>query len=601
MPEGTEKYYGYKPPKPFNWFEASEKGLEEVEEAIDSRVKERAENEKTRVSTQKTLSKIEKGKSQTYNEFTTESAFNTKERTYDMTQRLYNNEISSLEYRQYMGNIQQTWNDFSEISKNFNADLAIYADRQDNNTSSIVEGYNRDQFARTADWDKSKMIIDKNGTGYFSKINDNGEIVKGSVTSMGAINNLASQLHDRVDVASEVGRNSKLIGDFKSVVSKTQTTAGFDAWKTLGGYDDYLKGLKGRMLNDPNNAASVIGDNGEDSYKYFTYTQQEIDEGQHQGKDMAYGIKIVQDENGYNKAELTDDQMEIAGDVIENELKAQIGIEQTYKAPTGSSRSRFTAYQRGKREEQKDYALLVQSVVEGREDISQLKSDDMKSIGWDGDDIVVVYNTGKSKTISKKENDKTGENFMAELSDVGYGGRTLYDKGVKLLKVSDRKGVKGGDVKHRDPYKAKGKDGKSIMIGTNSKTIKIGKIDKTIYSGVKGNDTSSQEISINNMVNKGTFGYSEYNIDKKESDGGLAYEDARNFIIANIRTAGNTKVLTAHDVKISGRGKDAKATITIHGKSHTIGLGESKFIATIQELYDQGRENKEKNDGNARK
>ena len=252
--EENKSYYGYKPPaKAFNWYEASEKAVGGIEKVIKSRVDERAKNEEYLASVNQALLKVESGSNNNYQDVLTKGAFTSKQRVYDMSQLLYSNQINSLDFRKYTTNIQQSWDNMAEISKNFNADLAIYSDREQAEggpKGSGFEAFNAQKFAGNAQWNDAEMIWDKNGNGYLAQT-ENGKIKDGSAESLFSINNLGAQLHDRVDVAARVNKNAKLIGDFQAKKSGTLTTAGLKAWelKDLQGYKDYLANLQGTMLS----------------------------------------------------------------------------------------------------------------------------------------------------------------------------------------------------------------------------------------------------------------------------------------------------------------------------------------------------------------
>lgn len=203
-----QEYYGYKPPKPFDWVTASQAGLKQVQGVIAGREKERAENEKTRRETSKTLERLEQGQNKDFNEIITDGSFASKDYAYDLTQRLYSNEISSKEYRQAMNNLQDGWNNFSDISKGFNEKLQLFADREQHD-ASIVENGNAKNFALMADFKRKKIEIGPNGKVYWSMLDENGKVIPGATQSMTALNTTPQQLHDRVNVSEEVNKHTR--------------------------------------------------------------------------------------------------------------------------------------------------------------------------------------------------------------------------------------------------------------------------------------------------------------------------------------------------------------------------------------------------------
>jgi len=345
-----KEYYGYKPPKPFDWVTASEKALGQIEGVIEGRVKERADNETTRRETSKTLERLEQGQNKDFNEVVTDGSFMSKDWAYDLTQKLYNNEINSKEYRLAMNNLQDGWTNFSDISKGFNEKLQLF----DESDGSIVQSAAEKEFADMANFRQKKIEIGPNGKVYWAMLDDNGKVIPGKTQSMTAINKTPQQLHERVHLTKEVSEYDKELGEFKKIktASGAYKEGGVLAMEqfnevmgsNISNWQNWVNSVTAQMLDDPNQAASVLGDNstyGDDYQTYFTYDEDDLvdpsDLTQGFKSDSEYAdedplsvtaIKLIRDGNGQYKAELTDDQMKQARIVVENEMRSQVGIEQ---------------------------------------------------------------------------------------------------------------------------------------------------------------------------------------------------------------------------------------------------------------------------------
>ena len=426
----TQKaYYGYTPPKPFDWVTASEKALGQVEGVIEVRVKERADNEKTRRETSKTLERLEQGQNKEFNELVADGSFVSKDYMYDLTQKLYNNEINSKEYRMATNNLQDGWNNFSDISKGFNEKLQLFADREQEGISSIVEGGNVKNFSLVANFENKKIEIGPNGKVYWAMLDENGKVIPGRTQSMTALNTTPQQLHDKVNVSERVGEYTALIGTFKEAIraGKVQDTTGVVAmedFEGLNGYSEYenmVMNIQGQILGGPggmDNAASVLGDNslGGNNQTYFTYQEDEVEvvngnrvfkaTSEHAGKPIELGIKLVKNPNGVLTSELTDEQMEIAKDIIENTARQQIGLEQK-SIPFFQSKAGDAKYALAKKSAATNYHASVGastlndlSKIEGQSPTAERV---IKNVRWDGGNLVYdIYNPKKDETSRRK-------------------------------------------------------------------------------------------------------------------------------------------------------------------------------------------------------
>ena len=472
-----QEYYGYKPPKPFDWVAASQAGLKQVEGVIAGRVKERADNEKTRRETSKTLERLEQGQNKEYNEIVGDGSFVSKDWAYDLTQKLYNNEINSKEYRLAMNNLQDGWTNFSDVSKGFNEKLQLFADREQEDISSIVEGGNAKNFSLVANFKNKKIEIGPNGKVYWAMLDENGKVIPGKTQSMTALNTTPQQLHDKVNVSERVGEYTELIGTFKEAIraGKVQDTTGIIAmedFEGLNGYSEYenmVMNIQGQILGGPggmDNAASVLGDNslGGNNQTYFTYQEDEIETdaggnrvfkatSEHAGKPIELGIKLVKNPNGVLTSELTDDQMEIAKDIIENTARQQIGLEQK-SIPFFQSKAGDAKYDIVKKAAAANYHAAVGAAT--LNDLSRIEGQaptaerTIQNVRWDGGNLVYdIYNPKKNETIRRKTLKLEGLDQEAQVFKV-FGlitglTDTKLDQEYDLAKTS-LKGSKKTDV-----------------------------------------------------------------------------------------------------------------------------------------------------------
>ena len=619
-----EEYYGYKAPKPFDWVTASQKGLAQVQGAITKREKERADNETTRRETSKTLERLEQGRNRDYNEVVTDGSFVSKDWVYDLTQKLYNNEINSKEYRMAMNNVQDGWDNFSDISKTFNEKLELFAESD----GSIVEGAAAKEFGDMGNFHKKKIEIGPDGKVYWAMLDDKGDVIPGKTQSMTSINKTPQQLHERVHLTKEIGEYEKEVGTWKTLgqepgVYKIEGSIAMEAlWETAGpdgknNWDNWVSSVTAQMLDDPNKAASVLGDNstyGDDLQTYFAYDEADLvdpndlskgfkEGSEYYGKDAESitAIKLIRDGNSQYEAQLTEDQMKQARHVIENEMRTQVGA---VKIPDPIFADRkLSDVERRRRESASNIYKNSMNFVSREVDIANFNdpASGITEAAWTTDGHIKFKKDGETVRI-ELASESLADRLTAAQQLAGYMKASEWDRNRDAFEAGKKRiGTKAyGDPTVDKPegvtskvYDLTTPSGKVITIDSNPLQVEIatgggGSAKKSIYE-VTGKTSREQEEFFVKAAEAGKWNKYFYgNNEAVLKGGGHSTEtrysnDLQKLVIAAIRNTADKKVLKDSDVTIKSTpgGKDVKVVVVINGKEEVFQLKDG----LLQDIY----------------
>ncbi len=547
------KQNSYSAAPQFNWAESMDRAYSGVQKVIEERKGQRARNRQINELGGRAIDK--KAKSSltnldSYNQKIIAAAFAAKNAKIKKYEGLLGGDFGSQEFVTYSNNLQDAWDNIYSFSKNYNTGLISLSESKN---GSIVQGFNALQYAEAANLIGKDIRFTDNGTGYWGDV------------PVGQLNNPQAMFHEKINLSTVIDERVGELGNFKMASEQKgiATEQGFTAFKQNDlDFNQYMESLYAELLTDPNNAASVLGDNGYYNGKpYFTYSADDLDASgnfkvgsEFEGKDIEGGILIKRSEDGMsNVAVLTPNQMADAKMLIDNQTARAMGMQFT---PEYTSSKRTTPpNELRKRNAAIENFKAVVAVLEG--DASRFNNPgagrtDAKFVGED----LVFKDNGVEKTVDleglsneEKENalysyypsgterdlpgvaearklyNRKGLTYTDEYGDVkgAFEAGSAYDltddkgKAVKLMampKVPQMKIVRQGKEKMEDllPTFASAGELQAYI------TERSGNVQKS-----KGNfDSYVQNLGLSKMVNyPGKYGRTIY-----ESDDKIGFKDA---------------------------------------------------------------------------
>jgi len=462
------KQNSYSAAPQFNWAESMNRAYSGVQKVIEERKGQRARNRQINELGGRAIDK--KAKSSltnldSYNQKITAAAFKAKNAKIKKYEGLLGGDFGSQEWVTYSNNLQDSWDHIASFSKNFNANLTKFAEDEN---GSIVQGFNALQYAGAANLIDKDISFTDNGTGYWGDV------------PAAQLNNPQAMFHAKINLSTVIDDRVGELGNFKMASEQKgiATEQGFTAFKQKDlDFNQYMESLYAELLTDPNNAASVLGDNGYYNGKpYFTYSEDDLDAsgkfevgGEFEGKDIEGGILIKRSEDGMsNVAVLTNNQMADAKMLIDNQTARAMGMQYT---PEYTSSQRTTPpNELRKRNAAIENFKAVVAVLEGDADKFNNPGAGITDAKFVGKDIVYKDN-GVEKTLtleglSNEEKENAIYSYLGSGTERDLPGvaeaRRLYNR--KGLTYTDEYGNVTGEFESGSAYDLTDDKGKAVQL-----------------------------------------------------------------------------------------------------------------------------------------
>jgi hypothetical protein len=462
------KQNSYSAAPQFNWAESMDRAYSGVQKVIEERKGQRARNRQINELGGRAIDK--KAKSSltnldSYNQKITAAAFKAKNAKIKKYEGLLGGDFGSQEWVTYSNNLQDSWDHIASFSKNFNANLTKFAEDEN---GSIVQGFNALQYAGAANLIDTDINFTDNGTGYWGDV------------PAAQLNNPQAMFHAKINLSTVIKDRVEELGGFKiaSERSGIATEQGFTAFKQNDlDFNQYMESLYAELLTDPNNAASVLGDNGYyNGEPYFTYSADDLDGdgnfkvgSEFEGKDIEGGILIKRSEDGMsNIAVLTDNQMADAKMLIDNQTARAMGMQFTPEY-TSSKRTTPPNELRKQNAAIENFKAVV-AILEGDADRFNNPGDGITDAKFVGKDIVYKDN-GVEKTVdleglSNEEKENALYSYYPSGTERDLPGvaeaRKLYNR--RGLTYTDEYGDVTGEFESGSAYDLTDDKGKGVKL-----------------------------------------------------------------------------------------------------------------------------------------
>lgn len=352
------EYAGYQASTPIDWAKLTGGLVNTIQGIGADRAKQRKDLDTLAEENSKVLQNAELGKSQNLQDLTLQGSSYGRDKIVMWNKMLKNGQLSPVEYRRNINNLMGSWSTFANTAKTFDAQIQESMKRQEMKDGKIegsgFEAYQNEKIAQLADLRSKKMEIDSNGNFIMVKQKPDGtydpnEII--DVRSMAKPNNFIDnrvQLNEILDIqAKNIATFAKETGT-STITDPLQNPA---IVKTIAN-------VKGSILSSSRQAASVLKDNSDGSYDYYsnddeykTRMQNKVTQENEYRKiagkseltpeetkefinsQQDYMILVQPDDQGVNQPVLTKKQLEKAGEVIENGFKARLDYKKEQDEP----------------------------------------------------------------------------------------------------------------------------------------------------------------------------------------------------------------------------------------------------------------------------
>jgi hypothetical protein len=360
------EYYGYKDRgeagNPIvDWGKIASDLTANLTKIEEGREKKRKEIDEVTQGFVNEINTVDAGHSQSMGTFIQDSANSTKQYTLMQQKLLKQGKIDPNQYKMNLQNQKDSWNSFTNVTKNWNANYDRFVDMQAKGLVGQQAADQMELLGNMQNFQNKKSFIDPaSGNLYVAEYDKNGKIdtSKFQPQSATGLFKIMGDIPVKVNVTAEVAKNNK-IAEFKKM------TAGMMISDPTA-RPEYTK-MADQVANSVLSTDRAIGSVLMDTVGGYTTTYQP-DPSKYSAEEKAAakaGKLIIYKRDGtgnYNPSDFTPAQMEEAKKAVKDNLRSQLGYEAIpvkttgeYNGPTWAQRQREEANKPFFEKTMKDY------------------------------------------------------------------------------------------------------------------------------------------------------------------------------------------------------------------------------------------------------
>jgi hypothetical protein len=283
------------------------------------------------------IGKVDFGHSQSMGTFIQDSANSTKQYTLLQQKLLKQGKIDPNQYKMNLQNQKDSWNSFTNVTKNWNSNYDRFVDMQAKGLVGQQAADQMELLGNMQNFQNKKSFIDPaSGNLYVAEYDKEGKIdtTKFQPQSATGMFKIMGDIPTKVNITAEVAKNSK-IAEFKKM------TAGMMVSDPTA-RPEYTK-MADQVANSVLSSDRAIGSVLMDTVGGYTTTYQpDPSKYTDEEKTAAKAGKLIvykRDGTGnYNPADFTQAQMEEARKAVKDNLRSQLGYEAEPIKTTSSGR-----------------------------------------------------------------------------------------------------------------------------------------------------------------------------------------------------------------------------------------------------------------------
>ena len=293
--------------------------------------------QKQATDTQKALediNAINKGQSQTGNEYITNASYQAKTLLNDAYKMYTSGQISREKFNIIKQNTSATFSDINGTMKGLQDDYLKYKELSQKGELSGYSDYMQTVKGKLADLSNKTLYFNPtDGKGYIATVKQDGSIDKDNLMQTNWLKINSNFFDPRVKVEDEVG---KFTGKMKEFTKMMDSRRGYGLWTVEDPtarpeFDKLSTDITRSVASTPLRMASILTDFVDD--KNYTYTQDPAEAQKDKTK-----ILLKADANGSFQPQLTQEQIADGEAAIKRVIKSQLGyketqVEETYRAP----------------------------------------------------------------------------------------------------------------------------------------------------------------------------------------------------------------------------------------------------------------------------
>jgi hypothetical protein len=357
MPE----FLGYKSDEsqPIDWAALSGELGEKIDTAIGTRGREREAFASVSQQNEDLINSYEVGQNQTMNDLILDGANSGRDQIWKWNKMANDGEMTRSEFTKRQNALTSNWGSLANAAKTFDERTMKTLARQQPDENGVINGsglelYINKQHSEIADLKNKNVYINpESGTVYLAQYDDDGKMV--SQRDVRQMNNPGNMLDNRVNLTTSVKAGTADWDEwstFKEGVRGSSST--ITDVRNNPSFVSAKLALVDSILTNPRSIASVLVDNSDGDYQFYTLGEDgnrdkldtklqtalgkarrvaeasgvELDEQMFLEDTEKLMIETARDDTGVFQPQITDDQLEAARGYVSNEIEVQLGHEE---------------------------------------------------------------------------------------------------------------------------------------------------------------------------------------------------------------------------------------------------------------------------------
>jgi hypothetical protein len=266
------EYTGFIPARnPLDWAKITGGLVDTITKIGEEREAERQALDKLATDNAEIIQNTELGKTQTYDQLILAGSDKARNKLFEWNRQLKAGEIKPAQYKNLINNLKSSWSTFANTTKTFDQQMQEALRRQQEGLGSALELELNNKVAQLANLRNKVTDIDNNtGSFIIGELGENGLFDPSTIMDLRSVGKPGNIIDNKVDLDAIVDEKTKNIASWIKETGRTTTTDPLLNEAT----DRMIYDLSKAILNNPRAITSVLTDNTDGNYDFYSSTKE---------------------------------------------------------------------------------------------------------------------------------------------------------------------------------------------------------------------------------------------------------------------------------------------------------------------------------------
>ena len=272
MASRYNEYTGFIPASnPLDWAKITGGLVDTITKIGEEREAERQALDKLATDNAEIIQNTELGKTQTYDQLILAGSDKARNKLFEWNRQLKAGEIKPAQYKNLINNLKSSWSTFANTTKTFDQQMQEALRRQQEGLGSALELELNNKVAQLANLRNKVTDIDNNtGSFIIGELGENGLFDPSTIMDLRSVGKPGNIIDNKVDLDAIVDEKTKNIASWIKETGRTTTTDPLLNEAT----DRMIYDLSKAILNNPRAITSVLTDNTDGNYDFYSSTKE---------------------------------------------------------------------------------------------------------------------------------------------------------------------------------------------------------------------------------------------------------------------------------------------------------------------------------------